>query len=83
MTKLRYKDIEDRALIKDLLKKIDHNYIKLELIIEELKEVDEMIVNNIESFPRLKKDLREYILDLEVTYSELGKYMDYYQKKTR
>ena len=65
MTKLRYKDIEDRALIKDLLKKIDHNYIKLELIIEELKEVDEMIVNNIESFPRLKKDLREYILDLE------------------
>ena len=42
-----------------------------------------MIVNNIESFPRLKKDLREYILDLEVTYSELGKYMDYYQKKTR
>ena len=68
MTKLRYKDIEDRALIKDLLKKIDHNYIKLELIIEELKEVDEMIVNNIESFPRLKKDLREYI---PVSYTHL------------
>jgi len=83
MNKLRFKDVEDRALIKDLLKKIDHNYIKLELIIEELKEVDDMIVNNIESFPRLQKDLRENILDLELVYDDLGKYMSYYQKKTR
>ena len=83
MNKLRFKDVEDRALIKDLLKKIDHNYIKLELIIEELKEVDDMIVNNIESFPRLQKDLRENILDLELVYDDLGKYIGYYQKKTR
>ena len=79
MNKLRFKDVEDRALIKDLLKKIDHNYIKLELIIEELKEVDDMIVNNIESFPRLQKDLRENILDLELVYDDLGKYIGYFQ----
>ena len=42
-----------------------------------------MIVNNIESFPRLQKDLRENILDLELVYDDLGKYMSYYQKKTR